>query len=109
VSLRIRVGKRRFQGALNRAESEYIAEREKWADELGDMEVVRRCLNGREGIGGTVPGGVKCLHAHLAHYLAGGDNPVGEEVAAALHRLQKSDCMGDCGPFLKEYRRCRTL
>ncbi|MCX7844576.1 MAG: DUF501 domain-containing protein [Candidatus Bipolaricaulota bacterium] len=30
---------------------------------------------------------VKCLHAHLAHFLAGRENPVGEGVAAELPRL----------------------
>ena len=35
------------------------------------------------GVGGTRRG-VKCLHAHLAHSLAGGDDPVGRWVAAQL-------------------------
>ena len=35
------------------------------------------------GVGGTRRG-VKCLHAHYAWYLAGGDDPVGEWVAAQL-------------------------
>ena len=35
------------------------------------------------GVGGTRQG-VKCLHAHYAHHLAGGDDPVGRWVAAAL-------------------------
>ncbi len=35
------------------------------------------------GVGGTQRG-VKCLHAHFAWYLAGGDDPVGQWVAAAL-------------------------
>jgi hypothetical protein len=35
------------------------------------------------GVGGTRKG-VKCLHAHYAWYLAGGDDPVGRWVAAAL-------------------------
>ena len=35
------------------------------------------------GVGGTRRG-VKCLHAHLAWWLAGGDDPVGEWVAARL-------------------------
>jgi hypothetical protein len=29
------------------------------------------------GVGGTREG-LKCLHAHYAHWLAGGDDPVGE-------------------------------
>jgi hypothetical protein len=35
------------------------------------------------GVGGTRKG-VKCLHAHYAWHLAGGDDPVGRWVAAAL-------------------------
>jgi hypothetical protein len=35
------------------------------------------------GVGGTRHG-VKCLHAHYAWYLAGGDDPIGRWVAAAL-------------------------
>ena len=36
------------------------------------------------GVGGTRRG-VKCLHAHYAWYLAGGDDPVGRWVEAQLH------------------------
>jgi uncharacterized protein len=36
------------------------------------------------GVGGTRRG-VKCLHAHLAWHLAGGDDPVGRWVAERLH------------------------
>jgi len=35
------------------------------------------------GVGGTRQG-VKCLHAHVAWYLAGGDDPVGRWAAAEL-------------------------
>jgi len=35
------------------------------------------------GVGGT-RAGVKCLHAHYAYHLAGGDDPVGRWVAARL-------------------------
>jgi hypothetical protein len=35
------------------------------------------------GVGGTRQG-VKCLHAHYAYFLAGGDDPVGAWVAARL-------------------------
>ncbi len=37
------------------------------------------------GVGGTRIG-IKCLHAHYAWYLAGGDDPVGEWVAQHLDR-----------------------
>jgi hypothetical protein len=35
------------------------------------------------GVGGTARG-VKCLHAHYAYFLAGGDDPVGRWVAGKL-------------------------
>lgn len=35
------------------------------------------------GVGGTRVG-VKCLHAHLANFLVGADDPVGELVAEAV-------------------------
>src|SRR5258708_7660583 len=37
----------------------------------------------RGGVGGTRTG-VKCLHAHYAYFLAGGDDPVGRWVEARL-------------------------
>jgi uncharacterized protein len=42
---------------------------------------------------GGMPGRVKCLHVHLAHHLATGDNPVGAGVADALLPL---DCPAPC-------------
>ena len=46
---------------------------------------------------GAPPGGgpdrVKCVHAHVAHQLAGGDNPVGTE---ALGRAGYPDCVAPC-------------
>lgn len=39
------------------------------------------------GVGGTRQG-VKCLHAHYAWYLAGGDDPVGHWVAEHLNAQQ---------------------
>jgi uncharacterized protein len=41
----------------------------------------------RGGVGGTRRG-VKCLHAHYAWYLAGGDDPVGRWVAQQLAAQQ---------------------
>jgi hypothetical protein len=38
------------------------------------------------GVGGTRRG-VKCLHAHYAHYLAGGDDPVGMWVQNQLNEV----------------------
>lgn len=40
------------------------------------------------GVGGTRTG-VKCLHAHYAHLLAGGDDPIGRWVASHLDGVQE--------------------
>jgi hypothetical protein len=58
---------------LARAHDDYEARR----DALLDASASPRP---RGGIGGTRRG-VKCLHAHLANYLAGADDPVGRLVA----------------------------
>jgi uncharacterized protein len=42
------------------------------------------------GVGGTRRG-VKCLHAHYAWFLAGGDDPVGQWVHARLHPSDGTD------------------
>jgi len=90
-----------FAESLRRAEIDYMKERERWAEEMGVLEKVRGYFYGRSGIGGTATGGIKCLHAHLAHFLARGGNPVGAEVARAILGLQGNDCGGDCRPFLR--------
>ncbi len=41
------------------------------------------------GVGGTRKG-VKCLHAHYAHFLAGGEDPVGEWIVAHLHEVDET-------------------
>jgi len=46
------------------------------------------------GVGGTRVG-VKCLHAHYAWYLAGGDDPVGRWVAARLAADAGADARAD--------------
>jgi len=62
-----------FGEALERAHREYAEERARDFAEASDWG----------GVGGTRRG-VKCLHAHYAWHLAGGDDPVGRWVAAAL-------------------------
>jgi hypothetical protein len=63
--------------ALRAAHAGYAAERD--AAIPGDHEGPRP----HGGVGGTRTG-VKCLHAHYAYFLAGGDDPVGAWVAARL-------------------------
>ena len=93
-----------FKAALRDAEREYREEREGWARELGELHKVQDYFRGRDGIGGTRAGGIKCLHAHLAQYLAKGVNPVGAEIGRGLMDVQDRECEGDCGPFLKPGR-----
>ncbi len=64
-------------GALAAAHRRYAAERDATVPE--DWDGPRP----HGGVGGTATG-VKCLHAHYAWYLAGGDDPVGAWVAAQL-------------------------
>jgi hypothetical protein len=64
-------------GALAAAHARYAAER--------DAALPRGYDGPRPsgGVGGT-RAGVKCLHAHYAWHLAGGDDPVGQWVAEQL-------------------------
>ena len=59
-----------LQDGLELAHREYAAERERLAPGAGAWG----------GVGGTARG-IKCLHAHYANHLAGGDDPVGRWVA----------------------------
>jgi uncharacterized protein len=84
-----RIGRLEADGGVDRAEAEvdpedlqaahlrYAAERD--ADLPADHHGPRPSA----GVGGTRTG-VKCLHAHYAHLLAGGDDPVGRWVAEHL-------------------------
>jgi len=88
-ALRARVGRLEAAGGVKEAEAEvepeavaachrrYAAERDALipADWRGPRP--------SGGVGGTRRG-VKCLHAHLAWWLAGGDDPVGAWVARRL-------------------------
>lgn len=48
------------------------------------------------GVGGTRTG-VKCLHAHLAYWLAGGDDPVGAWVAERVDLPAVEPARGEAG------------
>jgi hypothetical protein len=71
-------------GALRQAHLRYAEERE------GAIGPDRPGPRPHGGVGGT-RNGVKCLHAHVAWWLAGGDDPVAqwvaEQVAIPLHDL----------------------
>jgi exopolyphosphatase / guanosine-5'-triphosphate,3'-diphosphate pyrophosphatase len=72
-----------FAAALEAAHREAAAER---ADALPGAD-------GWGGVGGTRRG-VKCLHAHYANHLAGGGDPVGAEVAAAVEPIHPRERAG---------------
>jgi len=75
-----------FGRALAQANDSYAAERESLVDPG---------LSGPKpsgGVGGT-ESGVKCLHAHYAHFRAGRENPVGELVSQWVEPL---DCVVPC-------------
>ena len=95
AELRRQVGRLEAEGGVRRAEAEvdpdelaaaharYAAERDAAipADHGGPVP--------SGGVGGTRRG-VKCLHAHYAHHLAGGDDPVGRWVAERLAVAESS-------------------
>jgi CTP:molybdopterin cytidylyltransferase MocA len=70
--------------ALAAAHARYAAERD------ARLPVDYRGPRPSGGVAGTRHG-VKCLHAHYAYYLAGGDDPVGRWVAARLAQRQGVD------------------
>ena len=76
---------------LSGAHARYAAER--------DAAIEESCNGPRPsgGVGGTRRG-VKCLHAHYAWYLAGGDDPVGRWVAEQLAAGPETEShQGDAG------------
>lgn len=69
--------------AIDEAHRRYEAER----DALLATTAADAGVRPRGGVGGTRVG-VKCLHAHYAWWLAGGDDPVGQWVADHLHEAE---------------------
>ena len=68
---------------LCRAHARYAAERDAAVDAIDGVDESYRGPRPSGGVGGTRRG-VKCLHAHYAWHLAGGDDPVGRWVAEQL-------------------------
>ena len=85
------IGRLEAAGGVRRAEAEVPAEAIAAAHARYAAERDRALPPGHTGprpsggVGGTARG-VKCLHAHYAWYLAGGDDPVGHWVAGQLVR-----------------------
>jgi len=74
----------RLRSSHESASAQYAAERDALipADRTGPRP--------SGGVGGTRQG-VKCLHAHVAWWLAGGDDVVGDWVAARLDLTRTED------------------
>ncbi|MDA8185784.1 MAG: DUF501 domain-containing protein [Acidimicrobiales bacterium] len=90
--LRSRVSRLESEGGVRRAEAgvdpgELIASHERYAAERDRILAAGHAGHSGPrpsgGVGGTRRG-VKCLHAHLAWHLAGGEDPVGLLVAGWL-------------------------
>lgn len=68
-----------FRARFDAANADYVARRDK-----------HHRLEGAGGVGGGPVDRVKCLHAHLAHHLVCGGNPVGEwvleQIGDVLHQ-----------------------
>jgi uncharacterized protein len=93
---RTMVGRLEAEGGVDRAEAEVAADalaaaHARYAQER-DADVPEGWRGPRPsgGVGGTRVG-VKCLHAHYAWYLAGGDDPVGRWVAGHLRADAERD------------------
>jgi uncharacterized protein len=97
---RVACGRLESEGGVKRAEEavdpdELVAAHARYAAER-DAEVPVDHDGPRPygGVGGTRRG-VKCLHAHYAWHLAGGDDPVGRWVAEELAAEAAPDAPGD--------------
>ena len=71
-----------FRASVVAAHEEYAAERGRDLD--GGAELAKE----PGGVGGTRTG-VKCLHAHYANHLAGGDDPIGAWVAEQVEPVHE--------------------
>lgn len=66
----------------------------------GDLpEHIKNILSENTIAGSKNVMGVKCLHSHLAHFLAFGNNPIGEEVYKMIGACKKEDA---CGSLLRD-------
>jgi exopolyphosphatase/guanosine-5'-triphosphate,3'-diphosphate pyrophosphatase len=73
-----------FGTALEVAHREYAAERGRWAPGA----------EGWDGVGGS-RAGLKCLHAHYANHVAGGEDPVGAWVAERIEPVHPDRPSGE--------------
>lgn len=76
-----------FASEMKRAGDEYAVYRKKLFNKYFTGSTISVQITERlaSGIGGTTSSGIKCLHAHAAHYIALGDNLIGRQVMELLH------------------------
>lgn len=100
---RVAVGRLEAAGGVRRAEREVGADALSAAHARYAAERDAALPPGHDGprpfggVGGTRRG-VKCLHAHYAWHLAGGDDPVGRWVAHQLEGAADADAAADPDP-----------
>jgi hypothetical protein len=95
-----RIGRLEAEGGVDAAEAD--ADPDELASAHARYAAQRDALIPRDhvgprpsgGVGGTRTG-VKCLHAHWAWHLAGGDDPIGRWIA---ERIDRADSVGDAPP-----------
>lgn len=97
-----RIGRLEGSGGVRRMESKVAADpdlaakleraQRRYAEERDALVTRREGPRPEGGVGGTKEG-IKCLHAHYAHFRATGDNPIGELVASWVEPL---DCRVRC-------------
>jgi uncharacterized protein len=78
-----------FKKALDNAHERYAKKRfsllsDDYLEELNKESPSILQILRHSGIGGIRNKGIKCLHAHLADYLVGAQNPVGEAIWQSL-------------------------
>lgn len=79
-----------LKAKLAQAHEEYKGLRHCLAEQDGHP-VFKTGIGGVKGIDG-----IKCLHAHYAHFLATGSNPIGEMVAKRLEATSGLSCKRRC-------------
>jgi hypothetical protein len=78
-------GDKKFKKDLLRAQKAYRDERKKMLSSCSDFPDYAKDALEEVGVGGVSDlSKVKCLHAHYAHYLATGLNPIGGRVAELI-------------------------
>lgn len=84
-----------FREAVLRAQTKYREERAKILRSSSNIPGYAKKVLEEAGVGGINDfSKVKCLHAHFAHYLATGENPIGERVGRLIGNVV---CTRDCG------------